>query len=205
MKFLYITRLKELDVVSQFRFELAFMIAIYSTLLAPIIIKLQGVYLLVQVITLYMIIENLSFKFLEPIVERFIIGHLWRILVLLHGIEGIIILTYFWRPDIFIYLYLAIDLLLKIVAKSYGIKQTNLFSKLYPGKVKKLQVFQVNIWSEGFLIGLVISGILQNFSIDIVVAIAFLFHFGIMIYMIKHLDFYDKYFKNLDKSPKNVL
>ena len=197
MKFLYITRLNELDSVSKFRFELAFMVAIFSTLLAPIIVKLQGIYFAVQVITLYMIVNNLAMKFLEPIVEKFIIGRLWHILVILHGIEEIALLLYFVSEKTFIYVYLVIDLFIMVIAKSYGIKQTNLFSKLYPGEVKKLQVFQVNIWSEGFLLGLMISGILQFLGIKVVMAIAFLFHFVIMIYMVRHWNFYDEYFKEL--------
>ena len=194
MKYLYFTRLKELDEVSQFRFRLALLVAIYTTLLAPVIVKLQGLYLLVQVITLYMIIENLSFKFLEPIIEKFIIGQLWHFLIIAHLIEGISLLLFFFNQKMFIYVFLIVNLFVKIIAKSYGIKQTNLFSKMFPGKVKKLQVFQINIWSEGFLIGLIISGLIQFLSIEYVLLVAFIFHSWISFYMIKNWNFYDLYF-----------
>jgi len=192
---LYIFRLSELDEAQRFRFIGTFFVAIYMMILIPIIKKYQGIYFTTQLITILMIVQQLSNKFLEKFNQKFIIGQLLHILIILQLIEIGILFLYFYDFKLMIYLYSFFDILLAFVAMSYGIKLTSLQAKKDPYHVKTIQIFKQNIWAEGFLIGLFLSFGLQYLGIAYVIAVAILIRVGLNIYFIKNWNFFDNYFK----------
>jgi hypothetical protein len=197
LKYIYILRVKELDKLSQFRFYLAFLVAIYITMIAPIIVKLEGLYFTVGLITILMIINNLTSKFLEPLTEKFRIGTIWKIAGFIHLIEMLILFLYFFSDKTMIYVYSFFNIAASLVYSVYSLKMTNQFIKKFPNKIKQLQIFRQNVWNEGYLLGLFISLALQTINLKIVMVSAILLHIYILYYMIKNWNFYDEYFKEI--------
>jgi len=195
INFLYILRLSELDEAQRFRFIGSFFVAIYLMILIPVIKKYQGVFFTTQLITVLMILQQLSSKFLEKINEKFIIGQLLHILTILQLIEICILFLYFYDFKLMVYLYSFFDILLAFVAMSYGIKLTSLQAKKDPHRVKTIQIFKQNIWAEGFLIGLFLSFGLQYLGIAYVISTAIAIRAGLAMYFIKNWNFFDNYFK----------
>jgi len=192
---LYINKISKLDKAQQLRFKIAFWTAIYLTLLAPLIVKYQGIYFSTQLITIILILKNLSNKFLEKITEKFILGELYHLLIILIFFD-IIVLTYFYTNiKTGLYIYVFYNLIIELIALTFGIKLTSLLAKQKPNEIKKIQIYKNNIWSEGFLIGLFLSLILQSYNNKNIILIALIIRIGIFIYLIKNWNFFNLYFK----------
>ena len=194
-KLLYITRIGELDKAQRFRFVGTFAVAIYMMILMPIIKKYQGVFFATQLITILMVMQQLSNKFLESFNKKFKIGQIFHMLIWAQVAEILVLFSYFYDFKLMIYLFSFSDILLAFVAMSYGIKLTSLYAKQNPQGFKKLPIFKQNIWAEGFMIGLIISFGLQYLGIAYVIACGILVRSSILFYMIYHYNFYDEYFK----------
>jgi len=168
---LYINKISKLDKAQQLRFKIAFWTAIYLTL------------------------KNLSNKFLEKITEKFILGELYHLLIILIFFD-IIVLTYFYTNiKTGLYIYVFYNLIIELIALTFGIKLTSLLAKQKPNEIKKIQIYKNNIWSEGFLIGLFLSLILQSYNNKNIILIALIIRIGIFIYLIKNWNFFNLYFK----------
>jgi hypothetical protein len=202
-KYLYFLKLNELEELQRLRYTLAFMIAIQSTIIMGYIIKFEGLYFPAMLITFLLIIKNIINKFLDYITKKFILGQFFKILLVLHIIEVIVLFLYFYDKKLMIYVYSILDLFFLIFASGYSVKLTALFSKLFTDDMKEIQIFSINIWSEGYLIGLSLSFLLQMFFSEVIV-----FSVGIMvntisiIYMFKNYNFYDYYFEKKEIKEK---
>jgi hypothetical protein len=194
-KYIYVLRLKELDRLSEFRFKQAFFVATYITMIAPILVKLEGLYFTVSLITIIMILKNISSKFLEPLSNKLILGTVWKLAIFAHFINLILLLLYFYDKKIMIYFYSFFAIIAELIFSLYGIKLNNQFVKKYPKKIKKLQIFRQNIWNEGFLLGLFLSLGLQQINLNLTIAVALTVHVYVLYYMISNWNFFDNYFK----------
>lgn len=196
MKYLYIFRLNELDSAQRFRFNASFWVAVYLMLMIPLITKWQGLYFTTQLITIIILLRQIGNKFLEKITERFIIGQIFHLVAIATIIETLILVSYFFiNTKVFTYIYVFYDIIFSIIISSYSIKLTSLFAKKYPNQVKKLEIFKQNVWSEGMIIGLVLSLILQQFGTIYVIISALTIRAGITLYFLLNWNFFDKYFK----------
>jgi len=197
MKYLYVFRLNELDIAQRFRFNASFWVAVYLMLMIPLITKWQGLYFTTQLITIIILLRQIGNKFLEKITERFIIGQIFHLVAIATIIETLILVSYFFiNTKVFTYIYVFYDIIFSIIISSYSIKLTSLFAKKYPNQVKKLEIFKQNVWSEGMIIGLVLSLILQQFGTIYVIISALTIRAGITLYFLLNWNFFDKYFNS---------
>ena len=196
---LYILRFNELDEAQRFRFRASFLVAIYMMLLAPIVHKYSGIFFSTQLITILMVVNNLSVKFFEPITKRFIIGQIYHAVIWMQVAELLVLLLYFYNFKLMIYVYVFLNIIITILTGAYGIKLTSLQAKVNPEDIKKISIFRANVWAEGYVVGLCISLMLQSFGLTATIIGAIVLRAIILVYMASNWDFFDKYFS----KPRN--
>jgi len=78
----HFNRFKEFDSVTEFRLYNSFYIAIGMSLITPIIISLKGTYMLPYIISIFAIIQTLSIKSNNYIVNKFSISSIYKMVLL---------------------------------------------------------------------------------------------------------------------------
>ena len=197
-KYVYFLRFTELDEISKFRFINSFLVAIYLTLITPIIIKLQGLYFTTQLITIILISKNLLNKLLEKSMEIISLKLFTNLVLTLKFIEIGILTIYFYNQMCFTYIYVIFELILNFFTAGYGISLTNFVVEKELTPIKTLQIFRSNIWSEGFIIGFLISLLTQTISLKITIITGIILQSINIIIMLKNyktfLNFMTKFY-----------
>lgn len=185
-KYVYFLRFSELDEVSKFRFINSFLVAIYLTLITPIIIKLQGLYFTTQLITLILIAKNLLNKLLEKSIELISLKLFTNLVLILKFVEIGILTIYFYNQVYFTYIYVIFELVLSFLTAGYGISLTNFVVENELTPIKTIQIFRSNIWSEGFIIGFLISLLTQTISLKLTIITGIILQSINIIIMLKN-------------------
>jgi len=188
----YFNRFKEFDSITEFRLYNSFYIAIGMALITPIIISLKGTYMLPYIISIFAIIQTLSIKSNNYIVNKFSTSSIYKMGVIIHISFIFISSIYFYSPKLMIYLDSFLGIIEVAIFSSYSIALNNYLAKEHPNSMSSFQILRNSSYADGFLLGLgFITLIIYFSSIGYAIWSFIIFNVIFSIWLINNWRFYD--------------
>ncbi len=187
----YFDKLKQFDKVTEFRLQNAFLVAIGMSILAPILISLKGLLLLPWIISAFAIAQALAVKTNNWFITKLNLDQFLKTAITFHIIFIMVAGSYFYSPELMVWLSSITAVIEITIFSAYSIVLNNYLTDNYPSSMSKFQVMRNSIWSDGYLIGLVVVGLATFFStLGTAVVIFMTFNTFFSFWLIKHWNFY---------------
>jgi len=188
----YFKRFKEFDKITEFRIINSLFIAIGMALLVPVIVSLKGMYFAAWLIGLFSIVQTLTVKTNEYIVNRISIRTMFRIGIYIHFAYIFMSLFYFWNPEIMLWMDSILGIIEVALFSAFSISLNNYITDCYPKSMSRFQIFRNSVWADGYLIGLfMVTGITYFGTIGHAVIAFIIFNIFFNIWMIKNWNIYN--------------
>jgi hypothetical protein len=184
-------RFEEFDKVTKFRLQNSYLIAVAMSILAPILIILKGTLLLPWVVSVFAILNTLSVKMNDYIVNNYTLDQVYKAGVLIHISLTLGACIYFISPMVMIIMDSTLAIIETAVFSSYSVMLNNYLTNEYPNSMSSFQIVRNSSWADGALIGLLYVTIVTFFfplSAAVISFIVFNSLFG--IWLLKNRNFF---------------
>ncbi len=187
----YFKKFKQFDSITELRLINAFFVAIGIALLSPIIISLKGIYLTAWLISIFIIIQTLAVKTNKLIVNNLTIEQMFRISIFMQFLFIILSGLYFYSPLLMVLFDSIIGIIEVSFFTSFSIALNNYITKNCPDDMSDFQVIRNSSSADGFLLGLIITTIINYlFSIGATIIVFIVFNICYTLWLLSKWNFY---------------
>jgi hypothetical protein len=185
-------KLKQFDTVTRFRLQNAFIIAAGMNLLYPVLADLKGEYLVVWVISAFMILETLAVKTNRYFIDNFSLSKMYKCSIIAHINFTLVAALYFWNPLYMIYGDMIAAIIDVSIFSAFSIMLNNYLTNNYPESMNEFQIVRNSIWADGILIGLIaVTAITYFFVNSVAISVFLIFNICFSSWLIWNWKFYD--------------
>jgi len=147
--------------------------------------------LLPWIISAFAIAQAIAVKSNKWFIDRFTLDHFLKTAIIFHITFVVVSGTYFYSPELMIWLSSITAVIEITIFSAYSIVLNNYLTEHYPKSMSDFQVMRNSIWSDGYLIGLVVVGLITFFStLGSAIMIFMIFNTFFSFWLIKHWKFY---------------
>lgn len=180
------------DETTKFRLRNSFFVAISLTILDPIIISLQGLYLGATLIAVFMIANMLAVKTNKLITDNFDASALLHGAVIFHLLYTIGAGIYFVNAELFVYVVIILEIIAIALFSAYSIHLDHHISNHTPELMKDFRINANSNYANASMIGLGSSALLSWFNPDYAIISFIVFDAAFFLYLLENINFHNK-------------
>ena len=183
----------EFDEVTKFRLINAFLVAIGTNLIFPLMIGLKGELLLPWIISLFLILDTIAVKTNAWFTSRFSISSIYKMTAVVHLAFALFPLLYFISPLLMVYVGSVLTIIEITIFSAYSIMLNTYLAKNFPDSMHNFQIVRNSTWADGILIGLsVVTLITFFYSVPYTIIVFVVYNFFFSLWLIRNWRFFDK-------------